>query len=87
MRQYVSYLTDATPHAWAMRSRIWNDGTGGNERDCTSGDRISLKTRASKIANVFHCWTRIHLWRRHRPRSEQADIFHYGMEGGLRAFA
>ena len=87
MRQYVSYLTKATPHTWAISSRIWNNGTGGNERDCNSGDQISLKTRASKIANVFRCCTKIRLWRRHRPRSEQAGIFHYGMEGGLRALA
>ena len=87
MRQYVSYLTKATPHAWAISSRIWNNGTGGNERDCNSRDRISLKARACKIANVFRCCTKIHLWRRHRPRSEQAGIFHYGMEGGLRALA
>ena len=87
MRQYVSYLTEATPHAWAINSRIWNHGTEGNVRDCTVGDRISLKTRAAKIANVFRYWTRIHLWRRQRPRSEQAGIFHYRMEGGLRALA
>ncbi len=74
MRQYVLCLTEATPHA-------------GDERDCPLGDWIFLKTRASKIANVFRCWTRTRLWRRHRPRSEQAGILHYGMEGGLHAFA
>ena len=71
MRQYVLCLTEATPHA--------GDGR--------LGDWISLKTRASKIANVCCCWTRTRLWRRHRPRSEQAGILRYGTEGGLRAFA
>ncbi len=71
MRQYVLCLTEATPHA--------GDGR--------LGDWISLKTRASKIANVRCCWTRTRLWRRHRPRSEQAGILRYGTEGGLRAFA
>ncbi len=87
MGQDILCSMQVTPHAWAIRKRLWNNGTGGNERDCTSGDWVSLKTRASKIANVFCCWTRTRLWRRHRPRSEQAGIFHYAMEGGLRALA
>ena len=74
MRQYVLSLTEATPHA-------------GNERDCPLGDWISLKTQVSKIANACRCWTRTRLWRRHRPRSEQAGTLRYGTEGGLRAFA
>lgn len=74
MRQYVLCLTEATPHA-------------GDERDNPLGDWISLKTQASKIANACDCWIRTRLWRRHRPRSEQAGILRYGTEGGLRAFA
>ena len=74
MRQYVLCLTEATPHA-------------GDERDGRLGDWISLKTRASKIANVCCYWTRTRLWRRHRPRSEQAGILRYATEGGLHAFA
>ena len=74
MRQYVLCLTEATPHA-------------GDERDNPLGDRISLKTRVSKIASACRYWTRTRIWRRHRPRSEQAGILRYGTEGGLRAFA
>ncbi|MYC78445.1 hypothetical protein F4X10_22005 [Candidatus Poribacteria bacterium] len=74
MRQYVLCLTKATPHA-------------GDERDNSLGDWISLKTQASKIANACRYWTKTRLWRRHRPRSEQAGILRYGTEGGLRAFA
>ena len=74
MRQYVLCLTEATPRT-------------GDERDCTLGDGISLKTQAFKIANVFRCWTRARLWGRHGQRSEQAGILRYRMEGGLRAFA
>ena len=74
MRQYVLCLTEAMPHA-------------GDECDGRLGDWISLKARASKIANVCCCWTRTRLWRRHRPRSEQAGILRYGTEGGLHAFA
>ncbi|MCE2412426.1 hypothetical protein J4G07_00340 [Candidatus Poribacteria bacterium] len=76
MRQYVLRLTEATPHA-------------GDERDNSLGDWISLKTRAFKIANANACryWNRTRLWRRHRPRSEQAGILRCGTEGGLHAFA
>lgn len=74
MRQYALCLTEATPHA-------------GDERDNPLGDWISLKTQASKIATACGSWIRIRLWRRQRPRSEQAGILRYGTEGGLRAFA
>lgn len=74
MRQYVFRLTEVTPHA-------------GDERDNPLGDWISRKTRASKIASARRCWIRTRLWRRHRPRSEQAGILRCGTEGGLRAFA
>lgn len=74
MRQYVLCLTEAMPHA-------------GDERDNPLGDWISLRTQASKTAHACGCWIRTRLWRRHRPRSEQAGILRYGTEGGLRAFA
>ena len=74
MRQYVLCLTEATPHA-------------GDERDNPLRDWISLKTQTSNIANACGCWIRTRLWRRHRPRSEQAGILRYGTEGGLRTFA
>ncbi len=74
MRQYVLCLTEATPHA-------------GDGRDNSLGDWISRKTQASKIANACRYWTKTRLWRRHRPRSEQAGILRYGTEGGLHVFA
>jgi hypothetical protein len=87
MRQYVLCLTEAMPHDWLVGKRVWSSGTGGKVRDCNLGDRTSLKARASKSAGVFRCWMRTRLWRRHRPRSEQAGILHYGKEGGILAFA
>ena len=87
MRQYVLCLTEAVPHDWMSSKSVWSSGTGGKVRDCNLGERTSLKARASKTASVFRCWIRTRLWRRHRPRSEQAGIPHYGREGGLRAFA
>ena len=87
MWQYVLCLTEATPHAWTIGKGVWNNGTGGSERDCTLGERTSLKARAFKTASVFRCWIRTRLWRRYRPRSEQAGILHYGRKGGLFAFA
>ena len=74
MRQYILCLTEVASHA-------------GDERDNPLGDWISLKSQASKIANACGCWIRTQLWRRHRPRSEQAGILRYGTGGGLRAFA
>ena len=85
--------TEAMPQSCAVGKRTWNNGISRDDRDCTLGDRISLKVislkvRASEIANVHRCWTRTRLWRRHRPRSEQAGILRYaGLEGGLYAFA
>ena len=74
MRQYVLCLTEAPPHA-------------GDERDNPLGDWISQKTQASRIAKACRYWIRTRLWRRQRPRSEQAGILRCGTEGGLRAFA
>ena len=87
MRQDVLCLTEATPHDWMVGKRVWNSGTGGKVRDRDLGERTSLKARAAKTASVFRCWIRTRLWKRHRPRSEQAGILHYGREGGPRAFA
>ncbi len=88
MYQSVLCLTTAPSHTWAVGKSVWNSGSRGNNRDCALGERTSRKARASKTADVHRCWTTTRLWRRHRPRSEQAGIFLYpGMEGGLRAFA
>ena len=88
MGQYILCSTEAMPHSCAVGKRLWNDGIGGSERDCSLGDRISLKVQASRIASVHRCWTRTRLWGRHRPRSEQAGILrHVAMEGGSHAFA
>ena len=88
MCQSVLCLTAATPHTWGVGKNIWNSGSRSNDRDCALGERTSRTARASRTADVHRCWTTTRLWRRHRPRSEQAGILHYlGMEGGLRAFA
>ena len=87
MLQYVLCLTEATPHAWTISRSVRDNGTSGSERDCNLGNRTSLKVRASKTAHMFRCWIRTQLWRRHRPRSEQAGILRYGRQGGLYAFA
>ena len=88
MCQYVLCLTKGMPLAWAMGKRLWDDGIGSNDQDCALEERISRKARASEAANVRRCWTKTRLWRRHRPRSEQAGILHYNaLEGGSRAFA
>ena len=87
MLSYILCLTEAMPHAWTIRKNVRDNGTGGSERDCNLADRTSLKARASKTAHVFRCWIRTRLWRRHRPRSEQAGILRYGRQGGLCAFA
>ena len=88
MYQSVLCLTTAPSRTWAVGKSVWNSGSRSSNRDCALGERTSRKARASKIAYVYRCWTTTRLWRRHRPRSEQAGILHYlGMEGGLRAFA
>lgn len=87
MRQYVSCLTEARPHDWIVGKSVWSSGTGGKVRDCNLGEHTCLKARASKSAGVFRCWIKTRLWRRHRPRSEQAGVLPYGIEGGSRAFA
>lgn len=87
MSQYILCSTEAMPHSCAVGKRIWNNGVSGNEQDCPLGNRISLKVRAFTTASVHRCWTRTRLWRRHRPRSEQAGTLQFGMEGGLHAFA
>ena len=87
MRQCVLCLAEAMPRDWMIGKSVWSSGTGGKVRDSNLGERTSLKARASKTASVFRCWIRTRLWRRHRPRSEQAGTLHYGREGGLRAFA
>ena len=88
MYQSVLCLTTAPSQTWAVGKSVWNSGSRANNRDCALGERTSRKARASKTADVHRCWTTTRLWRRHRPRSEQAGILHYaGMEGGLRAFA
>ena len=86
MRQYVC-LTEAMPHDWMIGKSVRNSGTGGKVRNCTLGERTSVDARASKTVRVFRCWIRTRLWRRHRPRSEQAGILRYGREGGSLAFA
>ena len=86
MRQDGLYLAEAAPHDWMIGKSVWSSGTGGKVRDCDLGERTSLKARASKTASVFRCWIRTRLWRRHRPRSEQAGILRYS-KGGIRAFA
>ena len=88
MYQSVLCLTTAPSHTWAVGKSIWNSGSRSNDRDSALGERTSRKARASNTADVHCCWTTTRLWRRHRPRSEQAGILHYlGMEGGSRAFA
>ena len=88
MYQSVLCLTTAPAHTWAVGKSVWNSGGRGNNRDCALGERTSRKAQASKTADVHRCWTGTRLWRRHRPRSEQAGILHYtGMEGGTRALA
>jgi hypothetical protein len=87
MFQYVLCLTEATPHAWTISRSVRNNGTWGSERGCNLEDRTPLRAQASKTASVFRCWIRTRLWRRHRPRSEQAGILRYGKQGGLFAFA
>ena len=89
MGQYNLSSTEAMPHSCAVGKRTWNNGVNRDDRDCALGDRsLKVKVRASRIANVHRCWTRTRLWKRHRPRSEQAGILQYsGMEGGLHAFA
>ena len=86
MRQYVC-LTEAMPHDWMIGKRVRNSGTGGKVRNCTLRERTAVEARGSKTARVFRCWIRTRLWRRHRPRSEQAGILRYGREGELYAFA
>ena len=88
MYQSVLCLTTASSYTWAIGKSIWNSGSRGNNRDCALGERTSRRARASKTADVHRCWTTTRLWRKHRPRSEQAGILHYaGMEGGSPAFA
>ena len=88
MYRSVLCLTTTPSHTWGDGKRVWNSGSRGNNRDCALGERTSRKARASKTADVHRCWTMTRLWRRHRPRSEQAGVFLYpAMEGGLRAFA
>lgn len=87
MRQYVLGLAEAMPHDWRIEKSVWSSGTGGKVRNCSLGERTSLKARAFNTASAFRCWIKTRLWRRHRPRSEQAGILHYGRKGGLRAFA
>lgn len=86
MRQYVG-LTEAMPHDWMIGKRVQNGGTGGKVRNRTLGERTSVEAGISKIVRVFRCWIRTRLWRRHRPRSEQAGILRHGREGGSLAFA
>ena len=87
MRHYVLCLAEAMPHDWRMGKRVWSSGTGGKVRDFNLGVHTSLKARVFNTASAFRCWTKTRLWRRHRPRSEQAGILHYGRKGGLCAFA
>lgn len=88
MYRSVLRLTTTPSHTWADGKSVWNSGSRGNNKDRALGERTSRKARASKTADVHRCWTMTRLWRRHRPRSEQAGVFLYpGMEGGLRAFA
>ena len=88
MYQSVLCLTTAPSRTWAVGKSVWNSGGRANNRDCALGERTSRRAQASKTADVHRCWTRTRLWRRHRPRSEQAGILQYsGMEGGIRAFA
>ena len=88
MYQSVLCLTTATAHIWAVGKSVWNSGSRSNNRDCALGERTSRKARASKTVGD-RCWTMTRLWRRHRPRSEQAGILHYKpvIEGGSLAFA
>ena len=88
MYQSVLCLTTAPSQTWAVGKSVWNNGSRSNNRDCALGERTSRKARASNTADVHRCWTTTRLWRRHRPRSEQAGVLHYaGMEGGSHAFA
>ena len=88
MYQSVLCLTTAPSQTWAVGKSVWNNGSRSNNRDCALGEHTSRKARASNTADVHRCWTTSRLWRRHRPRSEQAGILHYaGMEGGSHAFA
>ena len=88
MYRSVLCLTTTPSHTWADGKSVWNNGSRDNNRNRALGERTSRKARASKTADVHRCWTTTRLWRRHRPRSEQAGVFLYpGMEGGLRAFA
>ena len=88
MYRSVLCLTTTPSHTWAEGKSVWNSGSRGNNRDRALGERTSRQARASKTADVHRCWTMTRLWRRHRPRSEQAGVFLYpAMEGGLRAFA
>ncbi len=84
MRQYVSCLTEAMPHAWMMRNSAWDNGAGGNNMR----DQFSPKAAASMNARPFRYWTRrIHFLEKQRPRSKQAGIFRYKIAGGVHAFA
>ena len=88
MYQSVLCLTTAPSQTWAVGKSVWNNGSRSNNRDCALGEHTSRKARASNTADVHRCWTTTRLWRRHRPRSEQAGVLHYaGMEGGSHAFA
>lgn len=74
MRQNVLCFIEVPPRA-------------GNERDSLSGAWLSLKTQAPTVATARRYWTRPQLWRRHRPRSKQAGILRYPIEGRVCTFA
>ncbi len=86
MYQNILCLTEAMPHAWTIIRSVRDNGTRGGERGCNLADHTSLRAQVSKTTGVFRCWIRTRLWRRHRPRSEQAGILRYA-KGGIRAFA
>ena len=84
MRQYILFLTEATPHACDNVK----EGKGRRHRvgkgcyDCRA-----LKAQAFETAEVLPFWMQTRLRRKHRPRSEQAGTLHYRKEGGWLAFA
>ncbi len=89
MYQSVLCLTTAPSHTWAVGKSVWNSGSRNKDTDCALGERTARKARAAKTADAHRCWTTTRLWRRHRPRSEQAGILHYKpiMQGGSPTFA
>lgn len=83
MRQYILFLTEATPHACD------NVGEGKGRRHRLGKERYdfrALRAQAFGAAEVLPFWIQTRLWRKHRPRSEQAGILHY-RKGGWHAFA